>query len=138
MHFPTDASMFGQPIALVRDAARRIDSAQWCSAGVLGRDLSISLAEAEALVEAFKTDRRVDVAYGPMPEGHHFECLAEELADPDNLRLYHVTNDGKSLAKAKIGPPLTKAEVDELLQGAMMRIHAAIENENCSHKINRV
>lgn len=44
MHFSTSFTMFDQPIAVVRDVARRIDAAQRCSAGVISRDLSIPLA----------------------------------------------------------------------------------------------
>lgn len=136
MHFPTDHILFEQPVALVRDVARRIDVAAWCSQGIVSRDLSIPHIETGELFRAFREADLVTVCYGMLPAGYRGEWLPEEAGE--SLRLFHLTDEGKRLAKAKIGPPLSRAEAEMLLEGAMARIRAVIANDRSPHRINQV
>jgi predicted nucleotidyltransferase len=136
MHFPSGDLMFGHPVELVRDVACRIDAAQWCSAGIVSRDCSVSLDDAKTLLQRFRDDQLVSVYCGMLPSSHGGEWLEEEAGE--SLRLFHLTDGGKRLAKAKIGPPLSRQEVEVLLEGAMTRIRSVIANERASHRIDRV
>jgi hypothetical protein len=136
MHFPLDHLLYGHRIDLVRDAARRIDRAQWCSAGIVSRDLPVALRDAEQLLWIFHEQGLVDVYYGMLPASHSGEWLPEEAGD--SLRLFHLTNDGKRLAKAKLGPPLSRREAEVLVEQAMTRIESVIANPRASHQINEV
>jgi predicted nucleotidyltransferase len=136
MHFSSDHFLFGQPVSLVRDVACRIAVAQYCSAGIVSRDLSVPLGDTKALLQRFCDEELVSVYYGTLPASHRGEWLPEE--EGESLRLFHLTDDGKRLAKAKIGPSLSRQEVDVLLEGAMARVRAEIADDRASHRINRV
>jgi len=136
MHYPSDHVLYGHPIALVRDVARRIDAAQWCSVGIISRDLLVPIGDARSLLQYFCDEEFASVYYGVLPASHQGEWLPEE--EGESMRLFHLTDEGKRLAKAKIGPPLSRGEVNQLIDVAMNRIRAVLANDRAAHRINRV
>jgi predicted nucleotidyltransferase len=136
MHYPNDYILYGHPVALVRDVARRIDAAQWCSVGIVSRDLLVPIADTKALLQRFCDEGLVSVYHGMLPASHQGEWLPEEAGE--SLLVFHLTDEGKRLAKAKIGPPLSRVEADRLVDEAMTRVRAVVANDRAAHRINRV
>jgi predicted nucleotidyltransferase len=137
MHFPEDAELYGYSIRLVQDLAQKVDRSQWCSDGVLSQYLQMDLIELKGLVDHLHSDGYLSLS-GPLPATYRHECLPEETTALEPLRLWHVTDLGKSLAKAFIGEPLTRAEAQSLLNGTIERIRSVMNNPRATLSIETV
>jgi hypothetical protein len=136
VHFPEDKVLLGRPVRLVQDLAQKVDRSQWCSDGVLAEYLQIDLEDLRGLVEAMG-----DAGYltpgGMLPPGYHGEWLKEEES-PESMRLWHLTNDGKSLAKAFIGEPLNRDAAETHLSTALARIESVMNDPDAILTIQTV
>jgi predicted nucleotidyltransferase len=137
VHFSEDTILFGRPVRVVQDLAQKVDRAQWCSDGVLAGYLQIDLEVLQGLVDAMR-----DAGYltpgGMLPPGYHGEWLEEEEASPESMRLWHLTDDGKSLAKAFIGEPFNRESAEAHLSAALARIEFAMNDPDAILTIETV
>lgn len=137
MHFPEEAELYGFPIRLVQDLTQKVDRSQWCSDGVLSQYLHLDLAKLRNLVDILSSDGYLTLS-GALPSGYRHECLPEETEAPESIRLWHVTDLGKGLAKAFIGEPLNRADAEMLLNETLERIRTIISNPKAKLRIESV
>jgi len=138
MHFEKTDTVCNQPVELVRSAIRRVEIAQWCSAGVVSRDLEMSPDDSRALMLSLQRAGYLHVYQTPpLPAGHDGEWLPGEDDDPLFL-LWHITNLGLTLAHAKIGDPLDRAQAEQLLSEALVRAKSVAVDPSRTHDIEQV
>ena len=139
MLFAPDDEVCGVPAAVARDAVRIVESAQWCTAGVLARELRSDLASSRSLLETLESDGRLTRYPGMLPPGHGGAWLPEEEACGEPLVFWHLRYPaGKALAKARIGPALPRSDAESLLADFLDRVRAANDDPSGSHMIERV
>jgi hypothetical protein len=114
----------GAAAATARAAVRAVEEAQWCSAGALARRLGLDIAACRYLLEALEADGYLNKPYrGRLPEGHGGEWLPDEEFGDKPLLLWHLCYPkGKSLAKARIGPPVPRAVAEGLVRDVLARV----------------
>lgn len=95
------------------------------------------MRESSDLLEILEQDGYLVVHHGLLAEGHDGAWLTDEADDP-TIRLRHLTNLGRSLAKASIGRPLTRDQAQQVLAQAMERIEALSIDSSCTHELRRV
>lgn len=139
MLFAPEDQVCGVPAAVAREAVRIVESVQWCSAGVLARELRIDITASRCLLQALESDGRLTRYPGMLPSGHDGAWLPGEEASEEPLVLWHLRYpDGKALAKARIGPAVTRSVAESLLAGFLDRVRAANNDPAGSHVIERV
>jgi hypothetical protein len=122
MLFAPGDQFCGVPAEVAREAARIIESVQWCSAGVLARELGTGNAASRLLLEALEADGRLARCDGMLPPGHDGAWLPEEASE-ELLVLWHLRYpEGKALAKARIGPAVPRPEAEGLLAQVLDRV----------------
>ncbi|HEY5987145.1 MAG TPA: hypothetical protein VIV12_12335, partial [Streptosporangiaceae bacterium] len=95
----------GVPVTVAQEAVRIVESVQWCSAGVLARELRIETAASRSLLEALESDGHLMRYPRMLPSGYDGAWLPEEETSEEPLILWHLRHpEGKALAKARIGP----------------------------------
>ena len=108
VHFAEGAIVCGVDVDLAKQVVKCVDSHQWCSSGAVVEELGLTAESIEPLIEALHNEGYLDEPYhGMLPEGHVGTWLPAE-AEHDDLLLWHITSLGKALAKAPIGPALTR------------------------------
>lgn len=130
----------GAAAAMARAAARAVEEAQWCSAGALARRLGMDTFACRTLLEALEADGYLDKPYrGRLPEGHGSEWLPDEEFGNEPLLLWHLCYPkGKSLAKARIGPPIPRAVAEGLVRDVLARVIEVNQDLTTTHVIMRV
>ena len=74
-----------------------------------------------------------------MPEGHGGEWLPDEEFGDEPLLLWHLSYPkGKSLAKARIGPPVPRAVAEGLVRDVLARVIEVDRDLASTHVITRV
>jgi hypothetical protein len=140
MRLSADNVVCGAAAATARAAVRAVAEAQWCSAGALARRLGLDIAACRSLLEALEADGYLNKPYrGRLPEGHGSEWLpCEEFGDKP-LLLWHLSYPkGKSLAKARIGPPVPRAVAEGLVRDVLARVIEVNHDLTATHVITRV
>jgi hypothetical protein len=130
----------GVAAATARAAVRAVEEAQCCSAGALARRLGLDIAACRSLLEALGADGYLNKPYrGRLPEGHGSEWLPdEEFGDKPPL-LWHLSYPkGKSLAKARVGPPVPRAVAEGLVRDVLARVIEVNHDLTATHVITRV
>jgi hypothetical protein len=126
----------GFPAIQAGYAARTVDAWQWCSVGVLARELQISPPEARALLLALEGGGYLTRYTGVLPDGHHGAWLADEEDGAEPLVLWHLTSpDGMQLAKAHTGSPISRAVAEALLEGFLDRVRTVNRDPHATHII---
>jgi hypothetical protein len=130
----------GVAAATARAAVRAVEEAQWCSAGVLAQRLGLDIAACRSLLEALAADGYLDKPYrGLLPEGHGSEWLPDEEFGDRPLLLWHLSYPkGKSLAKARIGPPVPRIVAEGLVRDVLSRVIEVNRDLTATHLITRV
>ena len=129
----------GFPAVRAGYAARTVDARQWCSAGVVARELRISLPEARALLLAMEGGGYLTRYTGLLPDGHDGAWLDGEEDGAEPLVLWHLTSpDGMQLAKAHTGSPLSRAVAEALLEGFLDRVRTVNRDPRATHVIDSV
>ncbi len=98
----------GVAAATVRATVRAVEEAEWCSAGALARRHRMDAAACRSVLEPLEAGGYLDEPYcGRLPERYRCEWLPGEESGDAPLLLWHLSYPrGKSLAKARIGPPV--------------------------------
>ena len=139
MLFAPEDQVYGVPAAVAREAVRIVESVQWCSAGVLARELRIDITASRCLLQALESDGRLTRYPGMLPSGHDGAWLPGEEASEEPLVLWHLRYpEGKALAKARIGPAVPRSVAESLLAEFLDRIRSANNDPAGSHVIERV
>jgi hypothetical protein len=113
----------GFPAIQAGNAARTVDAWQWCSAGVLARELQVNLQEARALLLALEGGRYLTRHTGRLPDGQDGAWLPEEEDCSEPLLLWHLTSpNGMQLAKAHVGSPMPRPIAEGLLGELLDRV----------------
>lgn len=130
----------GAAAAMTRAAVRAVEEAQWCSAGALARRLGMDIAASRSLLEALQAGGYLAEPYrGRLPEGHGSEWLPDEEFGDEPLLLWHLSYPkGKSLAKARIGPPVPRAVAEGLVRDVLARVIVVNHDLTATHVITRV
>jgi hypothetical protein len=130
----------GAAAATARAAVRAVEEAQWCSAGALAQCLGIEIPACRSLLEALAADGYLTKPYrGRLPEGHGGEWLPDEEFGDEPLLLWHLSYPkGKSLAKARIGPPVPRAVAEGLVRDVLTRVIEVNRDLASTHVITRV
>jgi hypothetical protein len=129
----------GFPAVQAGYAARTVDAWQWCSAGVLARELQVSPPEARALLLAMEGGGYLTRHTGPLADGLDGTWLPDEEDGTEPLLLWHLTSpDGRQLAKAHIGSPVSRAAAEALLDGFLDRVRAVNRAPHFTHVIESV
>jgi hypothetical protein len=130
----------GVTAAVARAAVRAVEEAQYCSAGALARRLGMDAAACRSLLEALQADGYLDQPYrGPLPEGYRGEWLPGEESGDEPLLLWHLSYPrGKSLAKARIGPPVPRPVAKRLVGDVLARVIEVNSDPASTHVITRV
>lgn len=129
----------GFPAAQAGYAARTVDAWQWCSAGVLARELQASPAEARALLLAMEGGGYLTRHTGPLADSPEGAWLPGEEDNTEPLLLWHLTSpDGLQLAKAHIGSPISRAAAEVLLDGFLDRVRAVSRDPHATHVIESI
>ena len=130
----------GVGAATARAAVRAVEEAQWCSAGALAQRLGMDVAACRSLLEALAADCYLNEPYrGRLPEGHGSEWLPDEEFGNEPLLLWHLSYPkGKSLAKARIGPPVPRIVAEGLVRDALARVIEVNRDPTATHVITRV
>lgn len=130
----------GFAAATARAAVRAVEEAQWCSAGALARHLGMDAAACRSLLEALETGGYLNKPYRrQLPEGYRGEWLPGEESGDEPLLLWHLSYPkGKSLAKARIGPPVPRAVAEGLVRDVLARVIAVNRDPASTHVITRV
>jgi hypothetical protein len=129
----------GFPAIQAGYAARTVDAWQWCSVGVLARELQISPSEARALLLAMERGGYLIRHTGLLPDGHDGAWLVGEEGGAEPLVLWHLTSpDGIQLAKAHIGPPMSRPVAEALLEDFLNRVRAVDRDPHSTHIIESV
>jgi len=120
-------------------AARTVDAWQWCSAGVLARELKVSQQEARAVLMALEGGGYLTRYTGQLPAGHDGAWLPEEEEGTEPLLLWHLTSpDGMQLAKAHIGSAMSRATAEALLDGLLSRVRIVNRDPRATHVVDSV
>jgi predicted nucleotidyltransferase len=139
MHFQEGDVVCGVDVALAKPVVTCVDTHQWCSAAAVARELGLPLETIEPLIRRLHEGGYLDSPHhGPLPDGYESRWLPTEEADGDALLLWHITSQGKTLAKAPIGPALTREEADQLLEDILRRCERINGNGRSSHRIESV
>jgi hypothetical protein len=134
MLFAPGDQFCGVPAEMARQAARVIESVQWCSAGVLARELAIGLPASRRLLRALEDDGRVARYDGMLPPGHDGAWLPGEETGEEPLMLWHLRYpEGKALAKARIGPAVSRSQAEDLLADVLARVRVLNDDPAGSH-----
>lgn len=129
----------GFPAVQAGHAARTVDAWQWCSAGVLARELRVSPPEARALLLAMEGGGYLTRHTGQLADGLDGAWLPSEEDGAEPLLLWHLTSpDGRQLAKAHIGSPISRAAAEALLDGFLDRARAVNCDPCSTHVIETV
>ena len=129
----------GFPAVQAGYAARTVDAWQWCSAGVLARELQVSRPEASALLLAMEGEGYLIRHTGKLAAGHDGAWLQEEEEGTEPLLLWHLTNlDGRQLAKAHIGSAISRATAEVLLDGLLGRVRTVNRDLHATHVVESV
>lgn len=136
MLFAPGDQFCGVPAEVAREAARVIESVQWCSAGVLARELGIGIAASRLLLRALEADGRLARYDGMLPQGHDGAWLPEEETGEEPLMLWHLRYpEGKALAKARIGSAVPRSEAEDLLAQVLARVRVLNDDSAGSHVV---
>lgn len=139
MLFASDDEVCGVPVAVAQEAIRIVESVQWCSSGVLARELRIDLASSRSLLEALESDGRLPRYSGMLPPGHDGAWLPEEEDCEEPLVFWHLRYpEGKALAKARIGSATPRSVAESLLADFLDRVRTANDDPSGSHTVERV
>jgi len=140
MRLSEDDVVCGAVAATARAAVRAAEEAQWCSAGALARRLGIDIPACRTLLEALEAEGYLTKPYrGRLPEGHGGEWLPDEEFGDEPLLLWHLSYPkGKSLAKARIGPPAPRAVAEGLVRDVLARVIEVNRDLASTHVITRV
>lgn len=130
----------GVAAATARAAVRAVEQAQWCSAGALTRRFGMDPAACRTLLEALEADGYLNKPYrGRLPEGYGSEWLPDEEFGNQPPLLWHLCSPkGKSLAKARIGPPIPRAVAEGLVREVLARVIEVNQDLTATHVITRV
>jgi len=129
----------GFPALQAGYAARTVDAWQWCSAGVLARELQVSPQEARALLLALEGGGYLTRYTGRLAAGHDGAWLPEEEDGTEPLLLWHVTSlKGMQLAKAHIGLAMSRATAEALLDGLLGRVRIVNCDPCATHVVESV
>jgi hypothetical protein len=130
----------GVAAATARAAVCAVEEAQWCSAGALAGRLGLDIAVCRSLLEALEADGYLSKPYcGRLPEGYGSEWLPDEEFGDKPLLLWHLSYPkGKSLAKARIGPPVPRAVMEGLVRDVLARVIEVNHDLTTTHVITRV
>jgi hypothetical protein len=129
----------GFPAVQAGYAARTVDAWQWCSAGVVARELQVSWQEARALLVALEGGGYLMRHTGQLAAGHDGEWLPEEEEGTEPLLLWHLTNlDGMQLAKAHVGSAMSRATAEVLLDGFLGRVRTVNRDPCATHVVESV
>jgi hypothetical protein len=130
----------GVTAAVARAAVRAVEDAQWCSAGALARRLGMDVAACRSLLEALQAGGYLDQPYRrPLPEGYRSEWLPGEEPGDEPLLLWHLSYPrGKSLAKARHGPPVPRAVAEGLVRDVLARVIGVNRDPASTHVVTRV
>jgi hypothetical protein len=129
----------GFPAVQAGYAARTVDAWQWCSAGVLARELQVSQQEARALLLALEGGGYLTRHTGRLAAGHDGAWLPEEENGTEPVLLWHLTSpDGMQLAKAHIGSPISRATAEALLDGLLDRVRMVNHDPSATHVVGSV
>jgi hypothetical protein len=117
-----------------------VEEAQWCSAGALARRLGMDAAACRSLLEALEAGGYLKEPYcGRLPERYRSEWLPGEESGDEPLLLWHLSYPrGKSLAKARIGPPVPRAVAEGLVRDVLARVIGVNRDPASTHVITRV
>ena len=80
MLFAPGDQVCGVRAEVAREAARIVESVQWCSAGFLARELGMDTVASRRLLKALEDDGRLVRYEGMLPPGHDGAWLPEEEA----------------------------------------------------------
>lgn len=129
----------GFPAVQAGYAARTVDAWQWCSAGVVGRELQVSQQEAHALLLALEGGEYLTRHTGRLAAGHDGAWLPEEENGIEPLLLWHLTSlHGMQLAKAHIGSPISRATAEALLDDLLDRVRTVNRDPRATHVVESV
>jgi hypothetical protein len=130
----------GAAAATARAAVRAVEEAQWCSAGALAQRLGIDIPASRTLLEALEAEGYLNKPYrGPLPEQYRDEWLPDEEFGDEPLLLWHLSYPkGKSLAKARIGPPVPRVVAEGLVRDVLARVIEVNRDLASTHVITRV
>ena len=130
----------GVAAAMARAAVRAVEEAQWCSAGALARRLGLDAIACRSLLEALEAGGYLDEPYcGGLPERYGSEWLPGEESGDEPPLLWHLSYPrGKSLAKARIGPPVPRAVAEGLVRDVLARVIGVNRDPASAHVITRV
>jgi hypothetical protein len=129
----------GFPAVQAGYAARVIDAWQWCSAGVLARELQISQHEARALLLALEAGGYLTRYTGLLAAGYDGAWLPEEEDGSEPLLLWQLTDlDGMQLAKAHVSSPMSRGAAEALLDGLLDRVRTVNRDPCATHVVESV
>lgn len=140
MRLSEDDAVCGVAAATARAAVRAVEEAQWCSAGALAGHLGMDPAACRSLLKALEAGGYLDEPYhGRVPEGYRSEYLPDEESGDEPLLLWHLSSPrGKSLAKARIGPPVPRPVAEGLVRDVLARVMGVNRDPASTHVITRV
>jgi hypothetical protein len=134
VHFRKDELKFGFRCEILRELARFVDSLDWASDGVLANHLAIDIVGLQQLTIQLASSGFLSLSDWEAIKSED-QYLADVETRGDDTRFWHITNEGKALAKSYIGEPLDRTAAQKILDATVARIAVLMEDENAILKI---